>query len=214
MPVSRPGPEIRSMRFGPRTPLIVISPGAKVNLGSHALTAQSVITQFFEENWGSATSATARSTSCPAPSCRCLASAHGAPRWGPRPSGPRSCRPRPPPRHRHGTPSLPIEQAVDNFPGAQPVHSTRRTASCWPNCVRGVCLLVPGFGVGKDGCLFRGENGSPIQPPTYWQVWQRCAVSLYPRSGAHGSAAPSLRPALLRRRLCRQVSYPGMTVAM
>jgi phospholipase C len=37
--------------FGPRIPLLVISPWAKVNYVSHALTAQSAIIGFIEDNW-------------------------------------------------------------------------------------------------------------------------------------------------------------------
>jgi hypothetical protein len=29
------------------------------------------------------------------------------------------------------------------------------------------------FGTGKGGRLFRGENGNPVQPLTYWRVWQK-----------------------------------------
>lgn len=29
------------------------------------------------------------------------------------------------------------------------------------------------FGAGPDGRLFRSEHGNPIQPSTYWRVWQR-----------------------------------------
>jgi integrase len=29
------------------------------------------------------------------------------------------------------------------------------------------------FGTGPDGRLFRSENGNPIQPSTWWQVWQK-----------------------------------------
>ncbi len=32
------------------------------------------------------------------------------------------------------------------------------------------------FGTGSDGRLFRSENGNPIQPSTYWRVWQRVRV--------------------------------------
>jgi WD40 repeat protein len=32
------------------------------------------------------------------------------------------------------------------------------------------------FGTGPDGRLFRSENGNPIQPSTYWRVWQRVRV--------------------------------------
>jgi integrase len=37
------------------------------------------------------------------------------------------------------------------------------------------------FGVGRDGRLFRSQLGSPIQPSTWWQVWQKVrAASLTP----------------------------------
>jgi integrase len=29
------------------------------------------------------------------------------------------------------------------------------------------------FGTGCGGRLFRSENGNPIQPSTYWRVWQK-----------------------------------------
>jgi hypothetical protein len=29
------------------------------------------------------------------------------------------------------------------------------------------------FGVAPDGRLFRSENGNPVQPSTWWQVWQK-----------------------------------------
>src|SRR5260370_41556209 len=37
------------------------------------------------------------------------------------------------------------------------------------------------FGTGPDGRLFRSENGNPIQPSTWWQVWQKVrAMALTP----------------------------------
>jgi integrase len=37
------------------------------------------------------------------------------------------------------------------------------------------------FGVAPDGRLFRSENGNPLQPSTWWQVWQKVrAASLTP----------------------------------
>ena len=29
------------------------------------------------------------------------------------------------------------------------------------------------FGVGPDGPVFRSEGGNPIQPSTWWRVWQK-----------------------------------------
>src|SRR5260370_15290022 len=38
------------------------------------------------------------------------------------------------------------------------------------------------FGTGPDGRLFRSENGNPIQPSTWWQVWQKVrALALTPQ---------------------------------
>ena len=38
------------------------------------------------------------------------------------------------------------------------------------------------FGTVPDGRLFRSENGNPIQPSTWWQVWQKVrAASLTPQ---------------------------------
>ena len=31
----------------------------------------------------------------------------------------------------------------------------------------------PSGGVGPDGLVFRGEVGNPIQPSTWWRVWQK-----------------------------------------
>jgi integrase len=37
------------------------------------------------------------------------------------------------------------------------------------------------FGTGQDGRLFRSESGNPIQPSTWWQVWQKVrALALTP----------------------------------
>ena len=37
------------------------------------------------------------------------------------------------------------------------------------------------FGVGPEGRIFRSENGNPIQPSTWWQVWRKVrALSLTP----------------------------------
>ncbi len=47
-----------------------------------------------------------------------------------------------------------------------------------------VCLLrehIEQFGTAPDGCLFRSEQGNPIQPSTWWQVWRKVrALSLTP----------------------------------
>jgi integrase len=38
------------------------------------------------------------------------------------------------------------------------------------------------FGVAPDGRLFRSENGNPLQPSTWWQVWQKVrAAALTPQ---------------------------------
>ena len=38
------------------------------------------------------------------------------------------------------------------------------------------------FGTAEDGRLFRTENGTPIQPSTYWQVWVKTrALALAPQ---------------------------------
>jgi integrase len=38
------------------------------------------------------------------------------------------------------------------------------------------------FGAGPGGRLFRSENGNPIQPSTYWRVWQKSRdLALPPR---------------------------------
>jgi integrase len=41
------------------------------------------------------------------------------------------------------------------------------------------------YGTGPDGRLFRSENGNPIQPSTWWRVWQKVRVlSLTPQQRA------------------------------
>ena len=54
------------------------------------------------------------------------------------------------------------------------------------------------FGTGPDDRLFRSEKGNPIQPSTWWQVWQKVrALSLTPEQ----LATPLLRrPYDLRHR--------------
>jgi len=40
---------------------------------------------------------------------------------------------------------------------------------------------VERFGTDETGRLFRSENGNPIQPSTYWRVWQKTrALALTP----------------------------------
>jgi integrase len=40
---------------------------------------------------------------------------------------------------------------------------------------------IEAFGMAPDGRLFRSENGNPLQPSTWWQVWQKArATSLTP----------------------------------
>jgi integrase len=47
-----------------------------------------------------------------------------------------------------------------------------------------VCLIrehIEQFGTAPDGSLFRSEQGNPIQPSTWWQVWRKVrALSLTP----------------------------------
>jgi integrase len=33
------------------------------------------------------------------------------------------------------------------------------------------------YGTGPDGRLFRSENGNPLQPSTWWRLWQKPASS-------------------------------------
>jgi phospholipase C len=40
------------VRYGPRLPLLVISPWAKRNFVAHNLTDQSSVIRFIEDNWG------------------------------------------------------------------------------------------------------------------------------------------------------------------
>ena len=50
-----------------------------------------------------------------------------------------------------------------------------------PELVRAPARPHPAFGAAPDGRLFRSENGNPLQPSTWWQVWQKVrAASLTP----------------------------------
>ncbi len=50
-----------------------------------------------------------------------------------------------------------------------------------PELVELLRAHVQAFGVAPDGRLFRSENGNPLQPSTWWQVWQKVrAKSLTP----------------------------------
>ena len=68
------GPRARC-GYGPRLPLLVISPYAKENYVSHALTDQTSILRFIEDNWlGGSASVRSRSTTSPARSPTCSTS--------------------------------------------------------------------------------------------------------------------------------------------
>ena len=50
-----------------------------------------------------------------------------------------------------------------------------------PELVQLLRAHIETFGVAQDGRLFRSENGNPLQPSTWWQVWQKVrAASLTP----------------------------------
>jgi integrase len=50
-----------------------------------------------------------------------------------------------------------------------------------PELVELLRAHLAAFGVAPDGRLFRSENGNPLQPSTWWQVWQKVrAASLTP----------------------------------
>ena len=70
-----------------------------------------------------------------------------------------------------------------------------------PELVILLCEHLKRFGVGRDGRLFRSENGNPLQSSTWWRVWQKVrALSLTPAQ----AASPLLqRPHDLR--------HPGVT---
>ena len=57
--------------FGPRMPLIIISPFAKENYVDHSVTDQSSIVRFIEDNWTSEESETLPLTSTPGACSRC-----------------------------------------------------------------------------------------------------------------------------------------------
>ena len=69
--------------YGPRLPLLVISPYAKANFVDHTMTDQSSILRFIEDNWLKASVSRVRSTRSQAPSTTCSTST-------PRPIRPRS----------------------------------------------------------------------------------------------------------------------------
>jgi len=50
-----------------------------------------------------------------------------------------------------------------------------------PELVEPLRVHIATFGVAPDGRLFRSENGNPLQPSTWWQVWQKVrAAALTP----------------------------------
>ena len=50
-----------------------------------------------------------------------------------------------------------------------------------PELVELLRAHIETFGVAPDGRLFRSERGNPLQPSTWWQVWQKVrAASLTP----------------------------------
>ena len=71
---SQPGADQGRCGYGPRLPLLVISPYAKRNFVDHTLTDQSSIIRFIEDNWGLRGSAISRSTSAPARLSTCSTS--------------------------------------------------------------------------------------------------------------------------------------------
>lgn len=42
----------------------------------------------------------------------------------------------------------------------------------WPTCLKFIPHIAM-FGTAADGRLFRSESGNPLQPSTWWQVWQK-----------------------------------------
>ena len=60
-----------------------------------------------------------------------------------------------------------------------------------PELVELLRTHIDQFGVAPDGRLFRSENGNPLQPSTWWQVWQKVrAASLPPAAGLAADEAP------------------------
>lgn len=50
-----------------------------------------------------------------------------------------------------------------------------------PELVTTLRAHIERFGITEDGRLFRSKYGNPIQPSTYWQVWQKTrALALTP----------------------------------
>ncbi|TMZ64836.1 hypothetical protein EMG21_29160, partial [Klebsiella pneumoniae] len=67
------------------------------------------------------------------------------------------------------------------------------------------------FGIGMDGRLFRSEQGNPIQPSTYWRVWQRTrelALTPEEREGPLLKRPYDLRHAGVTYRLNKGVPAP------
>jgi integrase len=66
----------------------------------------------------------------------------------------------------------------------RPTPSARRPVRKVPIPPELVELLrahIAAFGTARDGRLFRSERGTPLQPSTWWQVWQKVrAASLIP----------------------------------
>jgi integrase len=77
------------------------------------------------------------------------------------------------PRHRRPRPRA--QAAIGHSVNDRPPPGDPRLGPCQ---VRGV---LRGGQAGPGGRVFRSENGNPIQPSTWWQVWQKVrALSLTP----------------------------------
>ena len=81
-----------------------------------------------------------------------------------------------------------------------------------PELVQLLRAHIQTFGVAPDGRLFRSENGNPLQPSTWWQVWQKVrAASLTPEPARLAPDEAPLRPPPLRGHLAAQLqAYPPL----
>jgi hypothetical protein len=51
-----------------------------------------------------------------------------------------------------------------------------------PELVELLHTYIDQLGVAPDGRLFRSENGNPLQPSTWWQVWQKVRAAYGPQN--------------------------------
>ena len=101
----------------------------------------------------------------------------GATSPSPTPAPPQA---RPTPTTARSTSTAASKAAPRAGPAPEPAGPSGRSPSR-PSSSQLLRAHLQQFGAAPDGRLFRSENGTPLQPSTWWQVWQKVrATSLTP----------------------------------